>query len=209
MPELIDDADFTTKLNEMGRNRDHTARFLEKGVQTFTLAGFDVPFGYRLVKSKTEDQYRLITESDSPVTAYAVKLAFYDHIVPGSETCTQVMVWRSNRPEHQRAVSGLAALFFQYLVSHYSVVVSDSQQTHSGRRFWELRIMEALSREDMHVYVSDGTQGDRDGVIPLSEIHSDREFYEVWNEFSWGRERDIHSLRLLVISRHKLNECED
>lgn len=204
MPELIDDADFNIKLNEMGRNTDHTARFLERGVQSFTLNGFNVPFGYRLVKSKTEDQYRLITDFDSPVTAYAVKLAFYDHILPGNQTCKQVMVWRSNRPEHQLAVTGLASLFFHHLVSRFTIVVSDSQQTLSGRRFWELRIMEALSREELHVYVSDGTQGDRDGIIPMNEVLSDSDFYDVWSEFCWGREPDVHSLRLLAISRTPL-----
>jgi len=205
MPELIDDADFNTKLNEIERNTTHTARFLEKGVDDFQLNGYVIPFGYRLVKARTEHQYRLITISDQPVTAYAVKLEFYDHIVLGFNTCTQVMVWRSIRPEHRRAVLDLPATFFAYLVDHFTIVVSDSQHTELGRRFWETRIIESLSLPSMHVYVSDGTEGGRDGVIPFSEVKSDHDFYEIWSEFCWGKIQDVHSLRLFVISKVKLS----
>jgi len=204
MPELIDDADFNTKLNEIERNTTHTARFLEKGVEDFQLKGYSIPFGYRLVKAKTDNQYRLITDSSQPVTAYAVKLVFYEHIVIGFQACTQVMVWRSIRPEHRRAVLDLPALFFAHLVDLYTIVISDSQHTELGRRFWETRIIESLSLPSMHVYVSDGTEGDRDGLIPLSEVKSDHDFYKVWSEFCWGKIRDVHSLRLFVISKAKL-----
>jgi len=197
MPELIEDADFNVKLNEIGRNVDHTSKFLEKGVEDITLTGYTVPFGYRLVKAKTENQYRLITDNAHPVTAYAVKLNFYDHIVMNHKTCTQVMVWRTIRAEHRHAIRDLAILFFEHLIQQYTVVVSDSQQTELGRRFWESRIMESLSAEDRHVYVSDGTEGNRDGIIPLFEVTTDSEFYSVWREFCWGKEKDVHSHRLL------------
>ncbi|PPC63860.1 hypothetical protein C1Y41_04235 [Pantoea sp. ICBG 1758] len=204
MPELIDDADFNFKLNEIERNVIHTAAFLEKGVVDFKLQNFTVASGYRFVKSKTENQYRLITTSAKPMTAYAVKLVFSDHIVTDYRTCTQVMIWRSTRPDLQDAIGRLPGTFFSYLVENYNIVVSDSQQTEAGRRFWEYRIIESLLSEDRHVYVSDGTQGDRDGIIPLTEVNTDHDFYEVWSEFCWGKIRDVHSLRLFVISKVKL-----
>jgi len=204
MPELIDDADFNGKLNEIDRNTSHTADFITKGIEGFHLSGFVVPYGYRLVKAKTDHHYRLITDSPLPVTAYAVKLVHHDHIVHGHKSCTQVMVWRSVRPEHRRAIADLPSLFFAHLVEHYNIVISDSQHTESGRRFWETRIIEALSSPELRVYVSDGTQGDRDGLIPLSEIYSDNDFYEIWSEFCWGRVRDVHSHRLFVISKLEL-----
>jgi len=205
MPELINDNDFNTKLNEIQRNTMHTAQFLEKGVDDFQLNGYVIPFGYRFVKSRTEHQYRLITISDQPVTAYAIKLEFYDHIVLGFNTCTQVMVWRSIRPEHRRAILDLPAIFFSYLVDHFTIVVSDSQHTELGRRFWETRIIESLPLPSIHVYVSERTEDGRDAIITFSEVKSDHDFYEIWREFCWGKIQDVHSLRLFVISKVKLS----
>jgi len=204
MPEEISDADFSRKLNITERNLVHTHDYLNKGVIDFHLPGYQVQHGYRLTKSKFDDHYRLITNDENPETAYAVRLVHMDSIIHGRKNCTQVMIWRSLRPEHRSSVQGIAALFFNYFLNTHSIIVSDSEQTQQGRRFWEYRIIEALSTPDLYVYVSDGTDGDKDGTRPLYPIHTDEEFFEYWSGFCWGTDKDVHSNRLFVISKDNL-----
>lgn len=202
MPRLIPDTSFNTKLSGIANNLEHTRLFLEKGAVDFALPGFTTPYGYRLVKSSSgNEQYRLITDSSEPETAYAVKLEFMRHIVPGKKTCTQIMVWRTSQPQHRNAIRGLAAEFFQHFLSLYQIVVSDSEQTADGRRFWEDMIAWAMGTPGYHVYVSDGTEEDR----PLTRMNGWDDFYPVWSNFCYGHDPDCHSHRLLVISNDQLH----
>ncbi|WP_233465345.1 hypothetical protein [Enterobacter asburiae] len=45
------------------------------------------------------------------------------------------MVWRTPRVVYQRVISGLPQSFFQWGLSEYDIVVSDSVQTGDGQRF--------------------------------------------------------------------------
>ncbi|VFS47799.1 Uncharacterised protein [Budvicia aquatica] len=111
------------------------------------------------------------------------------------------MVWRSLRGIYDDAVRGLAKAFFVYFLDQYQIVISDSEQTAAGRRFWELRITWALETPDYHVYVSDGSQEER----PLTRIHTMSDFFDVWSDFCYGHDSDCHSHRLLVISTENLS----
>ncbi|CVE53384.1 MULTISPECIES: hypothetical protein [Serratia] len=201
MPLNIPEAGFNTKLNVTGNNIEHTTAFMQKGVVDFSLPGYTTPHGYRLVKARTEDHYRLVTDSQDPVTVYAVRLEFMENIVPGRRSCTQIMVWRSVQPQYTSAVTGLPRMFFQYFLESHSIVVSDSEQTSDGRRFWEGMIAWAIQADGYHVYVSDGTEEDR----PLTFMTSWDDFYGTWTDFCWGDDRDCHSHRLLVISKDQLH----
>ncbi|AKP35053.1 hypothetical protein [Yersinia aleksiciae] len=201
MPFNIPEAGFNTKLNVTGNNIEHTTAFMSKGVVDFSLPGYTTPHGYRLVKSLREDHYRLVTDSIDPVTVYAVCLEFIGDIVPARRSCTQIMVWRTVQPQYNSAVTGLPKIFFQYFLENYSIVVSDSEQTNDGRRFWEGMIAWAIQEDGYHVYVSDGTQEDR----PLTFMTSWDDFYGTWADFCWGDDKDCHSHRLLVISKDQLH----
>lgn len=201
MPFNILEAGFNIKLNVTGNNIKHTASFIEKGVVDFSLPGYSTPHGYRLVKSLQDDHYRLITDSQDAITVYAVRLEFMQHIVPSHRSCTQIMVWRTVQPQYNSAVTGLPKMFFQYFLENYSIVVSDSEQTQDGRRFWETMIAWAIQEDGYHVYVSDGTIEDR----PLTFMTSWDDFYGTWTDFCWGDDRDCHSHRLLVISKERLH----
>lgn len=202
MPFLIPAAGFDEKFGSVisGRNSDDTRYFLAKGVRDFTLEGFSLPPGYRLVSSLQEDQYRLIAETEEPETVYAVKLVLLKHIVPLRETCTQIMVWRTVLPQHQDVVSGIAKRFFRHFLSRYAIVVSDSEHTGDGKRFWEVMIAWALAQPDYHVYLSDGSEEGR----PLKSIPSWGEFHAFWAGYAWGNDRDLHPHRLFVISSEQL-----
>ncbi|QZN94107.1 hypothetical protein [Symbiopectobacterium purcellii] len=201
MPYMIPEADFDRKLSVVKNNIEHTHAFLKKGVVDFSLPGFVVPFGYRLVKSRNDEHYRLITDVQDPETVYAVKLVFRHDIVDAKKTCTQILVWRTVQAQHDTAVHGLPKIFFQFFLESYSIVVSDEEQTSDGRRFWETMISWAMSTSGYHVYVSDGTQESR----PLTFMTSWDEFYTTWADFCWGNDKDCHSHRLLVISKDKLH----
>lgn len=201
MPYIIPEADFDRKLNMSEKNVTHTEGFLAKGVQDFTLPGFTTPYGYRLVKSLRDDHYRLITDSESPETVYAVKLIFREDIVETRKSCTQILVWRTPNVIHDRAVHGLPQDFFRFFLEQFAIVVSDEQQTIDGRRFWERMISWAITTPGYHVYVSDGTEEER----PLTFMTSWDDFYQTWADFCWGADKDVHTHRLLVISKDQLH----
>ncbi|AIU88335.1 hypothetical protein [Pectobacterium odoriferum] len=201
MPLNIPDAGFNAKLSVTEKNVEHTTAFLQKGVEDFSLPGYTTPHGYRLLKSRSDDHYRLITDTAIPETVYAVRLEFMNHIVPARKTCTQIMVWRTVQPQYYTAVNGLPRLFFQHFLENYSIVVSDSEQTADGRRFWETMIALAMQTKGCYVYVSDGTKEER----PLTFMTSWDDFYSTWTNFCWGDDKDCHPHRLLVISKEKLH----
>ncbi|WP_422387601.1 hypothetical protein [Erwinia aphidicola] len=202
MPLLIPSAEFDEKLSRTstGKNTQHTQAFIDGGSHDFYLPDYAVPPGYRLLQSSREDQYRLIKAGAEPETVYAVKLLLLDTIVPSRRSCTQIMVWRSVLPQHEEAVHGLARRFFRYFLQRYSIVVSDSEHTGDGCRFWEGMIAWALAQPEYHVYLSDGRFDDR----PLRAIPNWDDFYDHWAQYGWGEDRDYHPHRLFVISHEKL-----
>ncbi len=135
----------------------------------FSLPGFMLPVGYRLLKSRYGDEYRLVTTDDGkPYTAYAVKLTFHKDITFPSGAATQVMVWRTPRAVHQRVISGLPQSFFQWVLSEYDIVVSDSEQnTETGSGFW-LRMIDWAFSMNYQISVADGTVGEEWHLTPVS-----------------------------------------
>ena len=107
------------------------------------------------------------------------------------------MVWRTPRAVHQRVISGLPQLFFQWLLSEYDIVVSDSEQTGDGQRFW-LRMIDWAFTMNYRISVADGTVGE---AWTLTPVNSYAELEERWIAFAWGNDRDVHPHRRLVISK--------
>ncbi len=195
-PRLIEDTGFNRKLNAPYSNREHTLAFLDRGTKPFTLPGYAPPVGYRLLMALNGKECRLLKDD---ITAYAVKIITGKFVVPGKQHCTQVMVWRTFLPEHQHALNDLAKLFFRWLLDTYDIVVSDSEQTGDGRRFWEYRIAEAIADPDYEVMIWDGTKEGNE----LMHIDDVGQFVSEWSPYAWGTDRDVHQHRLLVISKVK------
>ncbi len=197
-PLMIDSADFSQKLGLISRNVEHTEAFLARDTVDFHLPGFMLPVGYRLLKSRYGDEYRLVTTDDGkPYTAYAVKLTFHKEITFPHGAATQVMVWRTPRAVHQRVISGLPQSFFQWVLSEYDIVVSDSEQTGDGQRVW-LRMIDWAFSMNYQISVADGTVGEEWHLTPVSSY---AELEERWIAFAWGYDRDVHPHRRLVISK--------
>lgn len=201
MPYLIPDADFNVKLKIHSKNIEHTKEFLEQGVQDFELPQYNIPVGYRFVKSLKRNQYRLITTTIPFETVYLVEVIFRKDIVYTKTICTQVKVWRTVAAEHSTVTRAIPRAFFNYLLENYNIVVSDEEQTSAGKRFWETMIDWAF-KANLYIYISDGTEEER----PLIKLNNTDELYEKWEDFCWGKDRDIHTHRLLVISKEPLSQ---
>lgn len=203
MPLLINEADFNLKLRVMGKNIDHTKEFLEKGTVSFELPSYEVPEGYRFVKARNSDQYRLITKmpDGSPITVYVVEVVFHHEITYPRRSCTQIMVWRTTDPRHDKAVRGLPQQFFSYLLNEHDIVVSDEEQTGAGRRFWHVMLEWAFA-QGYHIYIADGTYNQNFLLYSVKDMD---EFFERWDPFAWGHDRDVHSHRRAVISKLALD----
>lgn len=105
-------------------------------------------------------------------------------------------MWRTVSEEHDIATRYLPKSFFSYLLKTYSIVVSDEEQTGAGKRFWETMIDWAFTAH-LNVYISDRTEENR----PLTVVKDTDDLYENWDAFCWGKDRDPHTHRLLVMSK--------
>lgn len=199
-PKIIEGAGFDTKLSRKSSNIEHTAQFLARGTSAFSLENWIPPAGYDFRISLDRKQIRLIHSGE---TVYYVKLKNAADILPNIPYVTQIGVWRSQLPEHHSAVTGLAARVFNWLLINHIVVISDTEQTRDGARFWSERIRYAISYPNQHVYYWDGTQEDAEPI----EITDQDTFSDIWEGGKfWGVNPDVHPHRLLIITARLLNQ---
>lgn len=200
-PLLIESADFSHKLRSITSNIEATERFLARGVSDYHLNGAPLPAGYRLVKSLCEDQYRIVTTHEGqPLTIYAVKLVHHNEITYPHPATTQVMVWRTRDRRHRPVYSDFPHRFFMHILDTSNIVVSDSEQTGDGQRFWEDMLSWAFY-EGYSLYVADGTEGED---WPKTQITDLKMMDEKWFDYVWGGDRDVHPHRRLIISKKPL-----
>lgn len=200
-PLRIDSADFSKKLGMYSKNSEHTKQFLARGVADYGIDGYVPPANYRLVKSLHAEEYRIVTTDEGkPYTAYAVKLVHHHEITYPHSAVTQVMVWRTPSSRHYSAIQGFAKLFFRHLLDITKIVVSDSEQTGDGQRFW-LDMLDWAYNSGYSLYVADGTEGEDWPKFPIRSLD---ELESRWLEYAWGYDRDIHAHRRLIISKKPL-----
>lgn len=199
MPRQISGAEFNYKLRSTENNQSHTESFIRDGIVDFDLPGYVIPKGYRLVKSLKKEQYRLLAMEGIPETVYLLELRFRTDIVFGETTCTQIKVWRTMAVEHKSIIREMPSIFFAYLLNTHCIMVTDEEHTRDGQRFWETTIVWAFYN-NFYIYASDGTLEDR----PLTQIHTEAEFFDQWINQLWGRDIDVYTHKLIVISKHPL-----
>lgn len=65
---------------------------------------------------------------------------------------TQNLVWRSQDAQHLTVLRDVAhKVFFHYILEKYDVILSDGQQTHEGKFFWQRQMSQAIAF-GLHVY---------------------------------------------------------
>ncbi len=199
MPRQISGAEFNYKLRSTENNQSHTESFIRDGVVDIDLPGYVIPKGYRLVKSLKKEQYRLLSMEGIPETVYLLELRFRTDIVFGETTCTQIKVWRTISHLHRNNIGDLPRIFFIHLLDNHSIMVTDEEHTRDGQRFWEIMISWAFY-QGYYIYASDGTLEDR----PLTQIHTEAKFFSQWINQLWGRDIDVYTHKLIIISKHSL-----
>lgn len=88
-------------------------------------------------------------------------------------------------------------VFFQYLLPKFHSILTDSEQTFDGKRFWTYRIRDAL-KMNLNVYFYDF---DKHNIIP---IHNMNEFIKIQNLYDiWGN-TNRHELKRILISSKQI-----
>ncbi|MBC8952510.1 hypothetical protein [Xenorhabdus sp. PB62.4] len=192
-------ADFS-HLNESKRNLDlydalnPLASEIVKDVDELIL-----PPGYRLVRvdnrldlGKINFELALLCDITHEVVYYN-KVMVTNDVELNCRPVSQVLIWRTKKPQHNAALTGLASkIFFHYLIKSYDVVVSDVNQTTEGMSFWQARMYEALQYR-LYVYGYDVMSGE---VRQISN-EDDVGYYQSW---LWGH-AEHYMNRLAIISK--------
>lgn len=213
MPKLFDDV-FDKKLKRLSSNIDETNAFLLNRPTELVLPDFVVQHGYRLLQSKrrlTQEGHErtICLIADTPEhkeTVYKVNVLvrLEQNAYLTIANATQLLVWRTITPRHESALVGFAAKVFSYLLQTHNIMVTDQDQTPDGRRFWQKRIIEAISMDNRHVYYIDLEELTDTRVPIIHEIINDDSFYDQYEPVAWGRENN-HCERVFIISCRPLS----
>jgi len=103
----------------------------------------------------------------------------------------QVLVWRDNESSASAAFASF--VFFQVLLPRFKALMSDTQQTPDGSRFWSTMIGFA-HRKGLHVYAYDRSRP----PTALYTIKNSRDL-DLYRGLIWGR-TDKHLRTHVVIS---------
>ncbi|HHH9441205.1 TPA: hypothetical protein ACP32N_003142 [Pseudomonas aeruginosa] len=114
--------------------------------------------GYRLIRidhrvRPSSDDFEIALLND--VEKYVV---YYNKVVISMildlncRPATQNLVWRSTHAQHALILRDVAQkVFFNYVLAHYDVILSDNNQTGEGKHFWQRQMSNALAF-GFHVY---------------------------------------------------------
>lgn len=117
-----------------------------------------VPPGYRLLRIDPapgtaihEFEIALLNDVEQTVVYYnRVSVTGISDL--NCRPATQMLVWRSQNALHQMVLRDLAKnIFFNYILEHYDVILSDNNQTAEGKFFWQRQMSQALAY-NIHVY---------------------------------------------------------
>ncbi len=209
MPKLLTNvaqvAQEFAHLNEQERNSALYAQLNEAPTPQSLAAdvAHPLPPGYRLLRIDGRlppsdlDRFEivLLCDTDQSVVYYN-RVIIQSHIDLRCRPATQSLVWRTPRFNHKGVLRELAShVFFNYILAHYDVIMSDSQQTIDGHTFWQSKLYEALSR-NLHVYHFRFMSG------KLESIADEAALEDACREL-WG-ETQQHEDYLAIISRHAL-----
>ncbi|MDB6374138.1 hypothetical protein [Photorhabdus bodei] len=191
-------------LNESSDNHTlYTA--LMNGVDiTDQIKGLLLSPGYRLVRvdgrfgnriSQSHFELALVNDVSKEV-AYYNRVVIQPDVVSNCRPVTQILVWRIRTPQHRAVLRDLAGkVFFDYLLEHYNVIVSDMNQTTDGIAFWQDRMYDALAY-NMHVYAYDMITCELRKILTQNDVSRQ----ESW---LWG-DPEHHQNRLAIISKSEL-----
>lgn len=145
----------------------HSVRFkFEKGTRLVTVSPTEASTLLEI----------LMLDDESKMVLYYNKVEEAEVGFSSDVGVVQVLVWRSR---DYRASGMTSRVFFDYLVKHYEMVVTDYEHTEQGRDMWERLLLDAVESPN---YSCGIFNKDTEEIINLE---SDIELAEAMNEF-WG-----------------------
>ena len=186
MPELIADTSFD--LDDPEVRKEMFKRLTQKSScekvgsyksMEFFATGRSSNEGYWFLLNKRGDDLVYVCRF---VTLGASSTSFRSKVV------TQIAVWRNYDVYDTRQFP--AYIFFKMLVPKYGTVMSDSQQTKDGRRFWQSRMGDALHK-GLYVYTFD--QMTRE----LKRLHASDDI-DAAAPYLWAIDSKFRTRRILI-----------
>ena len=182
MPQLIGEVDFD--LYDRDRNRSVCNSLRSKSVELFN---------FRNVVVKKSGMH-IYAERNDGLMPYIIQTERKWIGAVNKQAMIQRGLWRDS------AISSIAGLtkkvFFEVLLEQSGLIASDCQQSDDGRRFWVLRISEALE-SGLFVYLIDVM-----GPKELTRIKSHDQFDNMHSAI-WGVDAK-YKTKLLLISKEEL-----
>lgn len=182
MPQLIGEVDFD--LDDRERNRSVCNSLRPKSVELFN---------FRNVVVKKSGMH-IYAERNDGLMPYIIQTERKWIGAVNKQAMIQRGLWRDS------AISSIAGLtkkvFFEVLLEQTGLIASDCQQSDDGRRFWVLRISEALE-SGLFVYLIDVM-----GPKELTRIKSHNQFDNMHSAI-WGVDAK-YKTKLLLISKEEL-----
>lgn len=95
-------------------------------------------------------------------------------------------------------ISGIPQkMFFEYLLPKFGTIMTDSEQTWDGRRFWRLRLVEAFEKQ-LNVYFYDFSNHNIEKIDDYKHFTDCDKRRGIWGPF------DSHKMKRMVISNKNL-----
>jgi hypothetical protein len=135
-PEIIEPCDFGMPSEEY--RIGYTEMLLSRQPQV-VLEETDT---YELRRGGSYPVYFFMLEKPTQRLVYFAECETNEHVF--GESITQVAVWRDDASTAVRGIT--ERVFFEYLLWEWPMIMSDEQQTESGKSFWIRRMAIAVER---------------------------------------------------------------
>lgn len=113
----------------------------------------------------------------------------------------QSLVWIDPKYHYDYLDKIPAKIFFEYLLPKYHTIITDSEQTWYGKRFWQYRIIDAL-KKGLNVYFFDFDTKKLKQLHVYDELSNYQAEYDIWGE------TNIHKMKRMVITDRTYPERE-
>jgi hypothetical protein len=109
----------------------------------------------------------------------------------------QSLVWTLDIVHGEYLVGVASKIFFDYLLPKFEVIVTDSEQTWKGQRFWKISIGTAINK-GLNVYFYDFANHNIQQLTDTDELDDYQAKYDIWGI------KPAHEMKRMVISNKKL-----
>lgn len=109
----------------------------------------------------------------------------------------QSLVWVDKELHYDYLKDIPAKIFFENLLTKFKTIITDSEQTWHGRRFWEYRIVDAL-KKNLNVYFFNFENKHIEKMFSFNQLYDFQKKYDIWGN------SPKHKMKRMVISNKNL-----